>query len=65
MWDTVLHANGSAELVRKRIAAKIEGCARDDDMGGGIASPRRRIECLEEAQFAIADESPCEIIVSE
>ena len=23
MWDTVLHANGSAELVRKRIATKI------------------------------------------
>ena len=23
MWDTVFHANGSAELVRKRIATKI------------------------------------------
>ena len=23
MWDTVLHANGSAELVRKRIATRI------------------------------------------
>ena len=34
MWDRVLHADGSTELVRKRIATKIEGCARDDDTEG-------------------------------
>ena len=45
----MLHADGSAELVRKRIATKIEGCARDDDTRGGIVSKRRRIEDFEEA----------------
>ena len=33
MWDTVLHANGSAELVRKRWQQRSLGCARDDDTG--------------------------------
>ena len=55
LGDTVLHANGSAELVRKRIATKIEGYARDDDTGGGIASPSRGIEYFAEAQFAAAE----------
>ena len=31
MWDTVFHANGSAELVRKRRQQRSLGCARDDD----------------------------------
>ena len=33
------------------------GYARDDDTGGGIASPRRGIEYFAEAQSAVADES--------
>ena len=57
MWDTVFHADGLAKVSRKGQQQRSLGCARDDDTRGGIASPRRRIECLGEAQFAIADES--------
>ena len=31
LWDTVFHADGSAELVRKRREQRSLGCARDDD----------------------------------
>ena len=54
IWDTVFHVNGLAYVSRKRQQQRSLGCARDDDTRGGIASPRRGIECLGEAQFAVA-----------
>ena len=54
MWDTVLHANGLAKVSRKGQQQRSLGCARDDDTRGGIVSTRGGIECLGEAQFAVA-----------
>ena len=57
LGDTVLHANGLAQVSRKRQQQRSLGYARDNDTRGGIVSTRGGIECLGEAQFAIADES--------
>ena len=54
MWDTVVHANGSAELVGKDCNKDPSATLGMTIWGGGIVSPRRGIECLGEAQFAVA-----------
>jgi hypothetical protein len=44
--DTVLHADGSAKVSRKRQQRRSLGCARDDDTRGGIASHIVKMDVL-------------------